>query len=569
MKNLVLRKNIVVLIFAVIAAPLLLAQTTPKQNPVATFSARTELVLVPAIVTDHQGKHVSGLTKNDFIVQENGVEQKVESFEEITATANRMYRVSTMGKREFSNVHFTDYAPRRINIIVFDLFNTKFTDQAYARQQMVKYLSNSVKSDDLTTLLVLTRGGVRVIHDFTRDPRVLIAAVQKAKHKVGITADANNDVIANADAGMIDQEANDISSLIDQAEARFEAAYQQMAIDVTLDAFESIANAYRGIPGRKSLIWLSGGFPFRMTQPGDITANRFQDRFERFFQKLSDANITVYPVDAAGLVVTALTAADNPRTASGRRIEANTIVTGRNRAVMMTHDTMNSFAEMTGGRAFYNTNDLAGAVERASDDGQSYYVLGYYAKANPQKNGWRTLKVKVKRSGLQVRARAGYFATRSAETDPEQMRKRDIREAADSPFDFTAVPFTVRIADMQPAAEAANKKSAANQPENKKDVAFDILLPPKSLEIDAGDQNHMNFQVIVIPRDAELKTVSGSVDQVVDGHLKPETLDKMNSQGLAYRYHVAIPPGEYSLKFVVRDNISGRIGSVSAPVTVE
>ena len=569
MKNRKLRKNILVLICALASSPMVTAQNNanpePSQAPSATFSARTELVLVPTIVTDHQGRHVTGLTKNDFIVQENGVDQKVDSFEEVTATANRILRVSGMAQREFSNTHFSDYAPRRINIILFDTFNTKFTDQAYARQQLVKFLSNSIKTDELTTLLVLTRGGVKVIHDFTRDPKVLVAAVQKARQKVGITADVNNDVIANADAGMIDQESNDISSLIDQAEARFEAAYQQMAIDVTLDAFESIAGAYRGVPGRKSLIWLSGGFPFRMTEPGDITSNRFQDRFERFFQRLSDANITVYPVDAAGLVVTAVTAADSLRTASGRTIQASTAVAGRNRTVMMTHDTMNSFAEMTGGRAFYNTNDLAGAVDKASEDGRSYYVLGYYTKPNAAKSGWRTLKVKVKRSGLQVRARAGYFATRSATIDPEQLRKRDIREAADSPFDFTAVPFTVRIHSIQPVADAADKKSAAN----KKDVAFEILLPPRSIEIDSENQNHMNFQVVVIPRDVELKAVSDAVDQVVDGHLKPETLQRINSQGLAYRYHVAIPPGEYSLRFVVRDNISGRVGSVSAPVAVE
>jgi VWFA-related protein len=562
-----LQRISVLLVLGLLAAGLLFAQTnavqqSPTSQPTATFSARTELVLVPTIVTDHRGGHVTGLTKDDFIVQENGVEQKLATFEEITSTANRMYRVSGVGQREYSNVRFADYAPRRINIILFDSFNTKFTDQSFARQELIKYLSKSVTSDDLTTLLVLTRGGVKVIHDFTRDPRVLVAAVQKAKNKVGITADANNDVIANgSDAGLVDQEASDISSLIDQAEARFEAAYQQMSIDVTLDAFESIASAYRGIPGRKSLIWLSSGFPFRMTQPGDMTANRFQDRFERFFEKLSDANITVYPVDASGLTVTSITAADNLRTASGRTMNPNTVITARNRTVMMTHDTMNSFAEMTGGRAFYNTNDLASAVQKASEDGRSYYVLGYYAKPDPKKAAWRTLKVKVKRSGMQVRARGGYFATRSPETDPERMRKRDIREAVDSPFDFTAVPFTVHIAGMQPATDAAAKPGA-------KDVAFDVLLPPNSIEIDAENQNHMNFQIVVVPRDAELRPIAG-VDQTVDGRLKPETVAKLNAQGLVFRYHVAIPPGEYSLKFVVRDNIGGRVGSVSAPVTVE
>ena len=558
MKKRMFRKNLAAFVAALATAPLALAQAKPAPNATPTFSARAELVLVPTIVSDHRGAHVAGLTKDDFIVEENGVEQKVATFEEVTATAKPVYRVSGVAQREYSNLRFTDYAPRRINIILLDTLNTKITDQMFAKQQLIKFLSNSVKPDDLTTLLVLTRGGVRVIHDFTRDPRVLVAAVQKAKHKAGITADVNQDVIAANDA-QVNQEANDIESLIDQAEAQFEQMYQQMIVDVTLDGFESIANAYRGVPGRKSLIWLSGGFPFRMSQPGDLAPNRFQDRYERFFQKLSDANITVYPVDAAGLTVTSITAADSLRTPSGRAMNPTTVVRGRNQTVAMTHDTMNSFAEMTGGRAYYNTNDLADAVNRASDDGRAYYVLGYYAKPASDKPGWRKLKVKVKRSGVQVRARAGYFTARDAETDPDRVRKRDIREAIDSPFDFTAIPMTVRL---------AGQKNASDPKDKKKDVQFEVLLPPNSLQIDTSDQNHMNFQLVAVARDAELKQ-AGSADQQVDGHLKPETLDKMRAQGLVYRYAIAIPPGEYSIKFVVRDNVSGRVGSVSAPVTVE
>src|SRR5690242_7893384 len=102
MKNRRLRKNILLLACALAATPLLPAQTQvksePGQAPSATFSARTELVLVPAIVTDHQGRHAAGLTKDDFIVQENGVEQKVETFEEVTSTANRIMRVSGMAQ---------------------------------------------------------------------------------------------------------------------------------------------------------------------------------------------------------------------------------------------------------------------------------------------------------------------------------------------------------------------------------------------------------------------------------------------------------------------------------------
>lgn len=526
----------------------------PAQAP--TFSARTELVLVPVIVTDHRG-HVAGLTKDDFIVQENGVEQKLATFEEVTATANRIKRVSTMGQREFSNLHFTDYAPRRINIVVLDTINTKWSDQVYAKQQLVKFLSSSVTANDLTSLLVLTRGGVRVVHDFTADPNVLVSALHRVKGQVDMMAGENADAVAeNAGSDQASAEAADLLSAIDEAERSMAQHIQESAIDATLDGFEAIANAFAGVPGRKALVWISGGFPFRIEKPGDVIASRFQMRFDRFFEKLNHANISMYPIDARGLVYTGLTAADSLTSASGRRMNPTAVLRGRGQQNLATLDTFNSFAEMTGGRAFYNTNDLAHAMERAADDSSSYYVLGYYVKSGEGKPGWRTLKVKVRRGGVQVRARSGYFASVDHETDPEQLRKRDISEALASPFDATAVPLTVRVVGEQPGEQ------------NKKAVLFEIILPPGSVQVDTGDQNHMNFQLVAVARSAASKSAGGA-DQTVDGHLKPETLERVQRAGFTYRQQLSMPPGEYSVKFVVRDNVSGRVGSVTAPVTVE
>jgi len=543
-----------VVLFAALAAGQQTQPAPSATNP--TFSARTELVLVPAVVTDHNG-HVTGLTKDDFIVQENGVEQKLATFEEVKATAQRMYRVSTAGQREYSNTHFTDYAPRRINIIVLDTINTPILDQTRAKQELVKFLTSSVSSQDLTSLLVLTRGGVRVVHDFTADPNVLVQALRKVKGRVDVMSGENTDAVAesigNDQAGV---EAADLLSAIDQAESQLTQMMQENAIDATLDGFDAIANAFRGVPGRKALIWVSGGFPFHVDRPGDTVPNRFMDRYERFFQKLNDANISMYPIDARGLVVTALSAADSLTSASGRRMNPTAVMRGRTTQNQATIDTLNSFADMTGGRAFYNTNDLAHAITRAADDSSSYYLLGYYVKSNEGKPGWRKISVKVRRGGVSVRARSGYYATADHMTDPEQLRRRDIAEAVRSPFDFTAVPMTVHIVGFQPAAE------------NKKNVLFEVTLPPNSLQIDNADNNHMNFQFVAVAHDASGKT-AGDASQEIDGHLKPETVQKIGTTGFLYRNLITVPPGEYSVKFVVRDNVSGRVGSLSAPVTVQ
>src|SRR5258706_2073121 len=114
-------------------------------QPAATFSSRSELVLVPAIVTDRSGAHVAGLKKEDFSVLENGAEQKIATFEEIQATTAPVHRAAPGATGLFTNAAVGESeAPRRVNILLLDMVNTAFMDQAYARDQLLKYLRASV-----------------------------------------------------------------------------------------------------------------------------------------------------------------------------------------------------------------------------------------------------------------------------------------------------------------------------------------------------------------------------------------------------------------------------------------
>ena len=112
------------------------------------FTARAELVLVPTLVTDKSGNHITGLKKEDFTVLENGAEQKIATFEEITSDPHRYSRPKS--PNEFSNSIAGPASNRRITIMVLDLLNTRFTDQAYARQDLLKYLTQSVDQREPT-----------------------------------------------------------------------------------------------------------------------------------------------------------------------------------------------------------------------------------------------------------------------------------------------------------------------------------------------------------------------------------------------------------------------------------
>src|SRR5580704_8801532 len=158
------------------------------------FAAGAKLVLVPTLVTDKSGNHISGLKQEDFTVLENGAEQKLATFEEITSDPHRLSRPKN--PNEFNNALAGGTSARRVTLIVLDLINTPFLDQVNARTELLKYLTKSVNEREPTGLYTLTRSGVQVVHDFTSDPRILVAALHVVKGDTYQMVDSDEEVEA-------------------------------------------------------------------------------------------------------------------------------------------------------------------------------------------------------------------------------------------------------------------------------------------------------------------------------------------------------------------------------------
>src|SRR5580692_11701638 len=157
------------------------------------FAAGAKLVLVPTLVTDKSGNHISGLKQEDFTVLENGAEQKLATFEEITSDPHRLSR--PQNPNEFNNALAGGTSARRVTLIVLDLINTPFLDQVNARTELL-YLTKSVNEREPTGLYTLTRSGVQVVHDFTSDPRILVAALHVVKGDTYQMVDSDEEVEA-------------------------------------------------------------------------------------------------------------------------------------------------------------------------------------------------------------------------------------------------------------------------------------------------------------------------------------------------------------------------------------
>jgi VWFA-related protein len=559
---------------------LVLAQSQSKENNSDfKFTARTELVLIPTLVTDKSGNHIAGLKQADFTVLENGVEQKISTFEEVTSDPHRLSRPGN--PNEFGNALAGGTSAGRVTLIVLDLINTPFLDQASARKELLKYLTESLDQREPTGLYTLTRNGIQVVHDFTGDPRILAAALHKVKGDTyemvdspetveGLTGTATPDGStgmpvapqhgSTGNAGVA-REAQKLQTMMEDSELNFQSFEQRLAITYTLEGLQQIAQTLVGIPGRKSLIWAGGGFPFNISDntmqlapAGRDTLADVMPLYERTWQLLNDAQISLYPVNVKGLEVVTMPSASlrNPGKNYSRHMHWKDLDT---------QTSLITFASMTGGRAYFDSNDLVKGFRDAVNDSSQYYMLGYYLDRSQTKTGWRKLTVKTNREHvpehMEVRARSGFFVTTNT-LNPENSRATDISSALQSPLDYTSLPLVARWSKTEPGKDPG-----------KKHVNYEMHLAPDAGVINEADNNHVVLDFVALAKTSEGKPAAPPMGQKVDLHLPPERLTTIRQQGIVYRDALDLAPGDYTVRFVVRDDLTGRTGSVAAPLKVE
>ena len=162
--------------------------------------------------------------------------------------------------------------------------------------------------------------------------------------------------------------------------------------------------------------------------------------------------------------------------------------------------------------------------------------------------------MKLRHGNGSVRARNGFFST-PATSDPELSRKADLALAARSPFNFTAVPLRVNWTGQTP--DGAKKKAG-----------FAMTVSAGRANIDTENQNLMNLDFAVVARRLD-GSVAAQVAQNVKTNLKPEALKQVQQHGVTYRNALPLDPGNYEVRFIVRDNMSGTVGSVLAKLKVQ
>jgi VWFA-related protein len=539
-----------------------LPSSTADEEGKIKFRTQTIMVQVPVVVTDKSGNHIHGLTRQDLHVFEDGREQKLAAFEEIV-TANTKLPVVAPKPGEFTNLTLSDQQPRTVTIIALDTINTPFLDQYNGRRALIKYLADNLDSGQVLALMVMSTHGLKIVQGLTSDREQLAKVLKAASGETPALQGASENVQANAAAGDVPDLPTtpaDFSkpfaaaaAFIAYGDTSTASIQQPRAFEETLNAFLEIAWSLSGVPGRKSLIWATGGSPFEISSPAQLPGTGYLSQlYERTLQALDAAQISIYPVDIRGLVENnsaALASASGPKLVNQ--------IANLTSFQQSTIDTLNQFADMTGGKAFYNTNDLASSFKRAADDASSYYLAGYYLNTHNNNSGWRQLKVKVDKKDIEVRAREGFFVT-NATMNPDATRSSDLTYALSSPIEGTGVPVSVKW--LGTSGDGAKKKTE-----------FMVHVPPGGVSIEASNgEDHLNFDFAAAAYVANSKNgqPAKTTGRTVNMSVPDTQMASLRNNGMDMKNALDLGPGEYVVRVVIRDNVTGKIGSVTAPLSV-
>ncbi len=518
---------------------------TPPSD--ATLRVTTRVVQVSVIAQDGDGHPVTGLTQDDFKVLDNGVAQKIVSF---SRHSNRLTADVTGGVRPVSANTFSNRVDERtgvppsVTVVLLDALNTDFHDMASARGQVVKFL-RTLHPEDRVALYELTTGLI-VLHDFTSDTQTLLRALAESPNRQSGTPEATPQITAAAEAQILNTVSKGAAPAPDPgwltAMLERESVFDQKnAVEVTTDAFTQIAKHLSRLPGRKNLVWVSGSFPINIDWSPGKESPSFIPQVTEAAHAMSDANVAIYPVDARGLVALSMA---QPGVLFSRRKP------GAPRA--STLDTMQALAKGTGGVAYYNTNDIGGAIRRAIDDSSLTYELTYYPTNEKWDSRFRAIKVEVKRPGVHLRYRNGYFATPALSSTSESQARLVTAAARDS-FEETQLGLNVQI-------------NALDAP-GPRQVKVEVRIDPDQMRFDvnAGRWDD-NVEIEWVELDSHGDHIGHSAKTLTLTY-PDDQHDKVLREGLIFKSTIQLVDGCVGLRLVARDGGTGAIGSLNIPLT--
>lgn len=565
-------------------------QATDRGQKIPSVKVTTRLVIVDVVAHDKKGHAVTDLETADLRILEDGKEQPIRSFvlqrggnpagepaqEQVALPVNM---VSNARK----------YPPNTaLNVILLDSLNSNLLNQAYVRTEMVKFLEKLPQGQPVA---IFTLGRkLHMVQDFTTDLTALkrVIAAFKGEGPVLTQNPTGTSEVPMVPTGIAEQtlaeKAPQMLAQIKDFAEETTSDQNDIRIQYTFAALTSLGRMLSRYKGRKNLIWVSESIPMNIfsdfntvtrlnpnagsdgkiqgQNTGYKTNHGYADRLAYLGSLLADAQVAVYPIDARGLIGSPLyNVASNISGQGGSALGGLAMKAEgkQSEELFQSHVAMLDLADKTGGKAYYNRNDINNALADGIDDGSTYYMVGYYPQNKKWDGRFRKIEVKTRRQGINLRYRTGYFAVDRAAYLAEHPEQTDI-------------DFSQALNMEAPIASALQFRAEVNPPAaDSKTVHLRYAIDPSEIQFTPGADGLQHAQVDCAVRafasndlDKPVKTEGTKMNAA----LKPDALAKIKSSFFPCELKVDLPPGQYVLRLAVRDGTSGIVGSVNAQVTV-
>ena len=517
---------------------------TAQKNAQGSFTLKVNanIVLTNVVVRDKKtGAVVKGLKESDFSIVEDKKPQKIASFDyqNVDEAAVLAEKNTVAGKASVSDLLEHNFAAspealrdHRLIVVFFDLSSMQDEDIDRAVDAANDYVNKQMQPADLVALVSMSTG-LSMDQDFTNNKPALLKAIAKYNG-------SDETGFANGGTGSTDATSDDTSTF-----AADDTEYNSLNTDRELLAIRAIARSLERVDQRKSLLYFSGG----------LTRNGIENQasLRAATNEAAKANMAIYSVDSRGLQALPPVGDASKGSLRGNSAYSGAAATAQLSANFGSQETLSTLSADTGGKAFFDSNDFGPAFQQVQHDTEAYYIIGFHSTNQARDGSYRHLTIKVDRNDVKIEYRPGYYAPADF-----QHQKTEDREQA----------LTDQMRSDLPATDVAVYLQALyfRASENSFYIPVSLIVPGSQIPfLKNGDRDKASIDILGRVRNAQGITVGNVRDTV---KLALDASQQVQRRNIQYSTGFTLAPGRYHLKFVVRENQTGNMGSFETDIQV-
>jgi len=514
----------------------------PDGTDTFTLSVKSQLVIETVVVKDKQGKSIEGLTAKDFTLTEDGVPQtiKICDHETLPTGANavplkpstdediKIYKRLARTQVAPETPGTTRYKDRRLLALYFDMSAMRPQDQLRALQAAQTFIRKQMTEADLVSILRYSGGSVDVLQDFSADKNRLLSILETLIVGEGQGSIESVDDASSADTGA--------------AFGQDDSEFNIFNTDRQLAALQTTAKMLGQLNEKKALIYFASGLRLNGVDN--------QAQLHATVDAAVRAGVSFWPIDARGLQASAPLGDASQGSPGNAAMYNGTAAQASTDRFQQSQDTLYSLAGDTGGKALFDNNDLTKGILQAQQAISDYYILGYYTSNSEQNGRFRKVKITLNPDlAAKLDYRQGYYAGKVFSKFTAVDKERQLEDAL-----MLADPITDLTIAMEIDYFQLNRAEYF--------VPIIVKIPGRELALaKRGGSDHTLIDFVGEIKDLVGGVTVTNVRDKVNIKLTDATAAELAKRPIEYDTGFTLLPGRYQIKFLARDDETGRIGT--------